>query len=104
MTSLKFAFTQIEEILQHSELSNVIHNISAKAIRSNMRPNFSIDHEIITPITNVLPEGFLISDAPAPIENYLKLSKDIFWYVEKNFLTTYNISKGDTDDKYNIKT
>lgn len=71
-TSLKFAPTQIEEILQHNELSNVIHNISAKAIRTNMLPTFSIDHEIMIPITNVLPEGFLISDAPAPIENYLK--------------------------------
>lgn len=72
MASLKLTSSQIEEIIQHSELSNVIHNISAKAIRTNMRPNFSIDYEVFIPITTVLPEGFLLSDAPAPIENYLK--------------------------------
>lgn len=63
---------QIEAIMGHDRLAKLFREDACRCIRQNRRPNFSVTGAQFQRITDVLYDGFGLSETPNRVERYFK--------------------------------
>lgn len=97
---LKLDTAQIECIMKHKRLADIVLRLSNDAIRTNRRLRFSIIGTAVTSIMEVLSGGFELSETPRTVENYMRYCKETcicLNIAEDRYLPCYNgivLSKG----------
>ena len=91
--NLTFTINQVECIMKHKRLADIVLRIANEAIRSRRRPKFSIDVAQMTVITSVLYDGFELTETPRIIEKYMNFCRSACICIdipEDRFLPCYN--------------
>lgn len=90
---IKFGKEQLECIMKHKKLADIIIRIAEDAIRNKRRPKFSVSGVSFNSISEVLSGGFDLSEAPQKVEQYMSYCKEkcaCIDIVEEQFLPCYN--------------
>lgn len=93
LDSLSFTIAQLEDIIQHDDLLRVLQGLARKCLTKGKRPNFAVKENASSKISQVLYEGFEISEAPKAVENYLKFCGERFVLLdidESRYLPCHN--------------
>lgn len=69
---IEFNPDQIVCIMRYHRLADIVLRIANEAIKNNRRPRFSINNNQTSSITQVLDNGFELSETPRLVENYMK--------------------------------
>lgn len=90
---LKLKTAQLECIMKHKRLADITLRIANDAVRNNRRPRFSVIDAAPTPISDVIFEGFELSETPRTVEKYMQYCKETcicLGIAEGQFLPCYN--------------
>lgn len=90
---LKLAPAQIECIMKHKRLADIILRIANDAVRNNRRPRFFVIGAAATPISDVLYVGFELSETPRTVEKYMQYCREACTCLdiaEERFLPCHN--------------
>lgn len=90
---LKLETAQLECIMRHKRLADIILRTANNAVRNNRRPRFSVIGAAVTPISDVLYGGFELSETPRTVEKYMQYCREAcicLDIAEEQFLPCYN--------------
>lgn len=90
---LKLGTAQLECIMKHKRLADIILRIANDAVRNNRRPRFSVIAAAVTPISDVLYGGFELSETPRTVERYMQYCREAcicLDVAEERFLPCHN--------------
>lgn len=90
---LKLDTVQLECIMKHERLADIIVRIANRDVRNNRRPRFSVIGVAVTPISDVLYGGFELSETPRTVEKYMQYCSEAcicLDIAEDRFLPCYN--------------
>lgn len=71
--SLSFSIRQIEELMRHEKLAQLLRKISVEYVKNKKRPRFHVTGAELFHATEVLYSDFKLSDTPEAVEWYMKL-------------------------------